>query len=199
MNELALRIALLCPGPSLASFPGAGGYDLTIAVNRAAAHTACNYWVCCDADSFPRCVPVGEPTIVCSQDQRRLMERKYRASLNYAWRSSQSGFRRWPSETFPRKRIAWHRFSSTVALGLVLQLVRSQRARGERRHAIVDCYGVDWAGKADWDGTTDPAFRRDDVRWQTEQKLWGDIVADLAERNIEVRRINANARSREEA
>jgi hypothetical protein len=66
-----MRALILCPGPSLAAFPGSAGGksdepELLIGVNRAAAHVACDVWA---AGDYPlirkaRCEVRGLPALL---------------------------------------------------------------------------------------------------------------------------------------
>ena len=42
------RAALLCPGSSIAGYPGRDGFDLVIGVNRAALMVPVDAWACMD-------------------------------------------------------------------------------------------------------------------------------------------------------
>ena len=165
----ARRVALVCPGPSLVRFPGSGGFDLTIGVNRAAGFAPCDYWVFADQRT-PELLapegPAGAPILCCDAAVRRRLPRAHAVR---PWIDSQWGPRKQP--------VKWWRYSATTALVLALRLGAAE----------VVCWGVDQCGEADWDGYRDDAQRRDDERWSDERRVWEETVRMLAGQGVQVR------------
>ncbi|GAH27881.1 unnamed protein product, partial [marine sediment metagenome] len=52
----------------------------------------------------------------------------------------------------------------------------------------IECWGVDWEGKADFDGFGHSKMKRNDARWASERAQWGRLVQALEKRGIRVTR-----------
>jgi len=79
-----------------------------------------------------------------------------------------------------RPPVRWKRLGATVAVALAVNLGATE----------IDVYGADWSGTRDFDGHADPRNRRDEKRWEDERKTFAELAAVLAERGIVLRRIN---------
>jgi len=173
------RAAVLCPGPSLArALPrlDAGEFDrrdLTIAVNRAAAARACDYWCIWDPESFDDCEPMGRPTIVMDRKRwQRLAEVRPAAGRH-------GSIVREDLAT-PPPSTGWVSWSATVAVVLAWNL-------GATEIAVL---GADLAGRADFDGVSLPRQRRSPERWQRERDCWTRLIAWMHGEGVEVTRVS---------
>lgn len=177
------RVALLCPGPSLAQFPDfdeleRGTYAAVIGVNRAAGHAACDYWVLCDNSAMQHTVPAGRPTLVCDPECRQRLQKAFPATVEaMPWRDRVEDMECLQSELTPGRAKWWH-FSATSALILAWRLGATE----------IVCYGVDWQGVEDWDGHTHLGMSRNEERWTRECQLWTQVVDLLARRDVTVTR-----------
>ena len=176
--ENTIRAVVLCPGPSVVRFNGplcddvTTFYNIAIAVNRAAGAFGCDWWVCLDARSFAACEPMGTPKIVCSQNQYRLMCAKWPQAAKHKHK------KHWPGK-IPTSKCKWNHFGSTVAIELAFRLGAVE----------IDAYGVDWDGKADFDGYTDTNQVRNADRWRREAEIFGALAEEISRRGGRVRRI----------
>lgn len=171
------RAAILCPGPSLtATWPGENKYDIVIAVNRAANIATANYWVTLDPRTWSISKPLGNPTIVCAKNNYKLICRRDPLA------ECHSHLKHKPGE-IPSEVIRWPRFGATVALELSYRLAATE----------VDCYGVDMAGVADFDGYHDGKQVRSAARWNGEREIWDALTDELTARGVKVRRFLGSA------
>jgi len=171
------RAAILCPGPSLTAFDDRAGHDVRIGVNRAAEAYRCDYWVALDAHTFGMCEPVGRPVLVCRTATYTKMCRRWPAAGEFEHLATN----RLPGPR-TRSKLRWRAYSATTALVLAAHL----------RSGSVDCWGVDWAGRADFDGYTHPRQRRDGRRWDRERKIWTALCDLLAADGVTVARPSAD-------
>lgn len=177
------KIAVLCPGPSLRTFPAVRHrYDLRIGVNRAVGHVPCDYWVMLDAPVFERVCPLGFPRVMSPMSQWREVLGK--ASLSAAARKHQHMVPESVRASLPREVVRWESWSSTAAVALAYHM-------GATR---IDCYGMDWEGKADFDGATHPTDCRDADRWRRERKCFIEMRVALGQRGVKLARIGADGR-----
>ena len=181
------RVAVLCPGPSLKDFPGRNGFAAVVAVNRAAKAVEADYWVSLDHHTIGKAwgggTPAeqkkrdplaiqGRPTLVCSLSTYRRAKRHYPEAKNLAHLNHQS-------IKFPRKELRWHRWGWATAV-----LVAAFHCKATE----IECWGVDWEGKADFDGFGHSKMKRNDARWASERAQWGRLVQALEKRGIRVTR-----------
>jgi hypothetical protein len=171
------RIAVLCPGPSLLTFKELDAYDVRIGVNRAAEAVRCDYWVALDVHTAGITLPQGQPVVVNTPDTHSQMCSEF----PYVSRLGHMSLASLRLDCSKREPINWRRFGLTVAMVLGAQL-------GADR---VDCFGVDWHGQADFDGSRHIRNRRSESRWQREQRLWCQVAGAMLELGIHVRRITA--------
>ncbi len=164
-----MKAAVLCPGPSLPLFAEAGSFDVVFGVNRAAGAFACNYFVALDARSFIVANIIGAPVIVSSQAE--LDKMKPHGLDDHKTLVIEPG---WLSVN----RLKWATKGLTVALVLAAQLDARE----------IHCFGVDWAGRKDWDGYSDDQQRRDADRWGAETELFDNTAAALTQRGIVISR-----------
>jgi hypothetical protein len=89
-------------------------------------------------------------------------------------------------QDMPPEHLDWRRFSGTLALAYAGSLLPDGGA--------IDCYGVDWSGQADWDGTVWESYRRDDdpTRWHDERLNWRRLTDWLDARGVTVQRYDAH-------
>jgi len=164
-----MKTALLCPGPSLASYQP-GDHALIAGVNRAVSVAPCDFWVLLDDTPFYSATPLGEPALVTSSMiHRRLLRKKLiDPARPFIDRS------RLPDAG----ELRWGRFSATNALVLLASLGATE----------IECFGVDLAGTLDWDQHSHPQDRRNEQRWREEAGLWHDLTTYLAARGCQVQR-----------
>lgn len=155
---MTLTVALLCPGPSLPTYPGRAGIDSVIAVNRAAEAYAADYWVFGDAALATITTPLGRPIIVC--DRGTLGRLRHTPLGGHAYIDRESAG---PIAGHP---IRWRHFSSTSALVLAFGIGAT----------TIHCWGVDRVGVEDWDGVVPPQACRTEARWQREATIWSQLV-----------------------
>jgi len=172
----ARSVAVLCPGPSLSTFEDTDAYDVRIGVNRAAGVVRCDYWVALDVHTAGITVPRGTPVVVNKPNIHKQMCREFQYVTQLPHLSVGSLRLREPRS----KTTNWRRFGLTVALVLAAELGAVH----------IDCFGVDWCGQADFDGFCCVRNRRTESRWERERRLWGQVAAVLAERNVIIRRVS---------
>lgn len=172
--------AILCPGSSLRNFPAAatGEYDFIIGVNRAVAHHPCDYWLFKDAYTATLCTPAGNPILVSGHGQLIRLGRMARTL------PSLRGFQTLDYEPLElggvfRAYSTWKRFSSTLAVALAEFLGA----------AVIDVYGADLRGSADWDGTANEKQRRSETRWNLERDIFLRMTELLDSAGVTLRRI----------
>jgi len=198
-----MRIAVLCPGPSLAAFDEAGAYDAVVAVNRAALAVRADYWVALDCHCRPWFVPQDGPRLVCSASSYRRACRDVPGTARMI-HFDPNGL------TFPMKVVPWSRWGWAVAVVLAHHLAKTApEAPGLRRSNlgvqgpgqpsgaanravsanVVHCYGMDWDGTADFDGRPDEGTTRGPGRWAREAGLFERLREELARRGTDLERI----------
>jgi hypothetical protein len=189
-----MKIAILCPGPSLPLFEGRGpDYSQVLAINRACLLFPADFWVMLDGDAFrsgaevmqrPSWPPDRLPVLVSFADQHAARCHRWSEArrlpfipVEYDWLPHD-----WePAPGAPKQPLLWDTFSATTALVLAKRLGAVQ----------VDVYGADQAGPADWDGYTHADYARAEDRWTRERDLWRDLVKYFAGVGMTIRRIAA--------
>ena len=170
-----MKACILCPGPSLAEAlrrPLREEYETVVGVNRAAEAFACDDWVALDVRTFGMTAPMGRPTIVTSLPHFRAMCREWPGAREYPHLD--------PRDVVPQSlRREW------ATKGL-LTAVAVAWARGAD---VIDCFGLDWEGEADFDGRTFAGQKRTVERWQREAEQFARLAADLARRGAAVTRV----------
>ncbi len=157
-----MKIAVLCPGPSLASSWGDGHqhYDCRIAVNRAILLHRCEWW---SAGDWTMLQDVdGRPTIgICAQDDTVRLAR---------------GGSLIPQMRMPQQFVGWSElpqrnpgYSMVAALALAVHLGGTQ----------IDVYGDDKQGTQDWDGQS-AGKNRGEQRWAKEIMVMTNTIAMLS-------------------
>ena len=162
-SEDVTRAAVLCPGPSLAEMWAKADkqqYELTLAVNRAAAHWPCTHLCFQDWWTWKMLAgtPLGKPVLISDPGTYQRTKNRYHDSV-----------RRY--EFLPQERPDWVRFTANVAIWMAHTLGAT----------IIDVYGMDLAGVNDWDGFTDSKQIRHDNRWTRERRIFIKLAAFLAE------------------
>jgi hypothetical protein len=167
-----MKIAVLCPGPSLAVSWGGGrqAYDCRIAVNRAIMHHPCEWW---SAGDWPMLQDVdGRPSVgICSQDDAVRLAR---------------GGSLIPQTRMPKQFVSWSElpqknpgYSMIAAIALAVHLGGVQ----------IDVYGDDKHGAKDWDGQV-AGKNRGDARWAKESLVMANTIAMLtAQRPLSITHI----------
>jgi hypothetical protein len=148
--------ALLCPGPSLATFRRRPEFEFLIGVNRAVLAHPCDWWVFGDAHVWDRYRPTPIPR-VCT-----------RAVL--ADRFGTHGMRWENLVEFCPAAWDWQAFSVTAALVLCSAL-------GVKRLQV---FGCDRTNAPDWDGVDSAPDTRHDHRWRREGRIWNRVAEHLA-------------------
>lgn len=148
-----------------------GRADLVVAVNRAATAHWCDVLAALDwplAQSIKGEV-IGRPRWLTNADSAGFVQGR----RDWVWGgiSLSDDMLGWCPVP------GWTLYSATMALVYC----------GHRGHDLIDCYGVDMVGTADWDGVDQPAGRSD-RRWQRESAIWCGIVDWLKGRGVTVRR-----------
>jgi hypothetical protein len=156
-----MKVAILCPGPSLAATwdHRFTNYDIHIAVNRAILHHRCEWWSVGDWTLLQDVD--GRPTIgICSMDDVVRLAR---------------GGSLIPQMRTPERFVSWSElphqypgYSMVAALALAVHL-------GGRD---IHIYGDDKHGTKDWDGQTAGANRGDE-RWAKERQVMENVLAKL--------------------
>jgi len=176
MEGGCVRVALLSCGPSLSRTwrPSlAIGYRLIIGVNRAVERQRCDWWACLDHEAFQWFEPTDNSTprvLTWSRSAARLAALAPERLGRHEWRSTES-------VDVPLGRPSWATYSGTSALALAMDLGAS----------VIDCYGVDLAGSADFAGRRQA--KRDERRWGKETAIWSDLVRLAGRRSIRVNRV----------
>jgi len=176
------RAAVLCPGPSLfAAIPTlqagtAGPYDVTVAVNRAAAVMPADFWAILDAESFDDVEPKGTPTIVIGERACKQLTRKHpniRSTFDITLREDLAA---------PPRSTFWYRWTALVAVVTAWNFGAHE----------IDVYGADLKGKADFDGVILPRQHRDKRRWQRERSAWLKVGAWMRSERVFIRRLGTD-------
>lgn len=156
-----MKVAILCPGPSLArTWSRKPEYTLIIAVNRAILHESCHWWSVGDWTTVQDIA--GRPTngIVSQDDTIRFIRG---GSLISADRVPPQ-LLRWSELPTPHPA-----YSMVAALGLAAHLGAKD----------VDIYGDDKSGDKDWDGHM-AGKNRGDERWARERTVLAKALMSLA-------------------
>jgi len=164
--------SILCPGPSLAQWaprPSDDEHQITIAVNRAILAGPADWLVALDAhtigmmDEIPRVgrlltgMAVWGEIETCFPAFAARVEHVPKSSLRTDW--------------LPQKKMGKFLGKSFfVAIILAAQLGAD----------LIECWGADFGGVADFDGYTSPRQKRDDGRWRRERELYEGLVQRLS-------------------
>ena len=196
-----MRVALLCPGPSLGIYQNVmNGYATVIGVNQAVEAYSCDWWVFKDHNVFsdfgkgrkyglvhpPK--PTGIVTLGKIRHSFKEMDPVTEELTTLendpdmvAWAKTVRlrNIGDWEFNGF-KSHDMWKRFTVGSALMFAYQIGAED----------IDCYGCDMAGTEDYrrrEGRrpTD----RDENRWKLETEMWDLIVGWLEERGITVKRI----------
>jgi hypothetical protein len=160
-----MRVALLCPGPSLAAYPGRSGFDLVLGVNRAAIAHGCDVWVACDVPCVRQHMEAvqGMPLLLTGMESSGTLDTdhpRYRGPI--------TDIR--PLLTFCDPGWSWQSFSASCAFVYAV-------AQGATR---IDLWGADWSGTADHDGA-EAGQNRSPERWQWERNIFLNLLFPWAE------------------
>ena len=163
-------VAILCPGPSLASLDARPPVAWTIAVNRAARRFACDFWAVTDLPllrSESHAV-AGDPLILTTAEVTRRLNGDRRARCIdlgptlERWRPIRAGL-----------------FTACAALAYAANMGPD----------AIDVYGMDRTDGPDFDGVTPESARRTPDRWSLEREIWDSMVAALVDRGVAVNRV----------
>lgn len=180
-----MNAAVLCPGPSVQRFPANGDlrlserhperpqpYDVVVGVNRAASLHACDFWCLLDHYTYDLRPVIGRPTICCHASIYSNMTKAYPAAKDHKFLALEN-----IPENF--QICNWRTWSASLAI--VVAFINGA--------SLIECYGMDWRGAADWDGFTHERHRRTAKRWIAEQKLFEQIREWLGPRGCTIRRV----------
>lgn len=162
-----MRIALLCPGPSLPrTFDPAAGYDVTVGVNRAILCHPCDWFASFDASTVK--------TLAVPTDKVFTRAHCFPAGCDGVALETVIG-------DYPAVRL-WEAgmFSACGALLLCSWLGAD----------VIDVYGTDWTPGPDFDGKASPGDWRVAERWRRETRVWDKIAGVLQSQGVSVKRIN---------
>jgi hypothetical protein len=159
-----MRVALLCPGPSLSNWPVEtfAEYDLRIAVNRAILKYQCEWWAAADwpmvkknNPSFPVKLWTNPDTFTHLCGLRDLFANLELHSFFEAKGSVAES--RWVGKT------------ATAALVLAVRLGAKS----------IDVYGADWTDQPDFDGVMFDGTNRSAGRWEGERDVWDRLCNEF--------------------
>lgn len=165
-----MTVNILCPGPSLADarpYP----VDLTIAVNRAALTFPCDWWAAVDRTLVTKIggeVKPGPRLLTNAMSLESLTRRKSPWAAGAMTTDSMMGF---------CPVASWTLRTMTCAMVLAAKLGAT----------AINLYGHDMAGTLDFDGVA-AGEMRDVARWDSERVIYGNLVAWLTERGVEIKR-----------
>ncbi len=166
-----MKVAILCPGPTLLDTWKVGNrdYDLVLAVNRAAEVGLCDWWVAGDwicLKQYP-----GRPQVgICSQaDCIRIVKSGELKTINPL--PNPCEYAEWEKLPFQRN------YSSIAAIGLAIKLGATD----------VSFYGDDKEGDKSFDGQI--AEQRGEGRWVEERAWAADGLALFDARGITHRHV----------
>lgn len=162
-----MKIAILCPGPSLANYAGTDA-DLIMGINRVALSFKCDVWAANDYPVIRKMYEkvIGVPAILSRR--QTLLDIKHRLDK----------FEKLISvDDIPeRPQVKWW-WQKTMTCAMAFAC--SQGAK------LVEIHGCDWAGTKDWDGT-EFGEDRTDKRWHDERERYGLMVEWMRGKGCEV-------------
>jgi hypothetical protein len=169
-----MRIAILCPGPSLSHFDGPDDYAEIIGVNRAATAFRCSIWACGDYPLWlqAREAVIGTPLLFTAAASASWLRDNLYLKADAPLVEFESLY------DGDEHTLQWPLFTATAALWYAA-------AKGAR---LIRTFGADWAGTGDWDHVQAGNNRTED-RWKLEAATWGRIVNVLAGRGVTVERV----------
>lgn len=151
-----MTYTLLCPGPSLISYTGDGGF--VVGVNRAASLHECDVWAATDRPLIMKTDPIGTPVLLTIEATRESIARRGKPWPYLVITHTGIGGK-------DNARTPWIRFTATAALYYLAWLGAEH----------VDVYGCDWQGTEDWDGEHAGANRAEQ-RWRDEREIWDKVI-----------------------
>ena len=169
------KACVLCPGPSLTrtfSEDMAGEYDLVLGVNRVAQMFECDFWVVLDAYTFGMTEVRGCPVIVTGAKQYETMCVGYPDAQKHEHLDHKK-------IKVPIMEVPWR------SKGLLTAVIVAY-SKGAK---VIDCYGVDLKGTADFDGKTFDRQMRSANRWRKERKKLARLTRALARLGTVVTRV----------
>ncbi len=172
------RLAVLCPGPSLAMPHMDATYDGAITVNRAGAMYAGGWWCFADAVAFANTErrPAQAHLFIPEETARILGENPDTHDAFSAYR------------VMTWERLGYHRLPHCTHNISIIAALMLARARGA---VAIDLYGCDWSGTDDFDGADigSNTAGRNDRRWAEEARVVGLVFDKFTALGIECRRI----------
>lgn len=171
--------SILCPGPSIRSFVRDEHCGLTIGVNRAATLVSCDVYAATDYPAVMRdgLAVIGTPMLLTAENAAGIL------ASRCPWRGEVFLTDKLKSFIWPAP-IKWDTFS----VGAAIVYAASVGA------TAIHCYGMDWAGTEDWDGTKAGMNRTPD-RWQLERGIFHQLEVELSSRSVVLTRIQCAALS----
>lgn len=171
MREPEKSVAILCTGPSLATFLASPeAHDVYIGVNRAVEGYRCDWWVFNDSATLGYFEPIGRPRVFTSAAcaGRITMRAKFDEFEHTFFHEIGTSCRTDPG---------WDKFSMTCAMVLAEHLGAS----------LITIYGCDWEGSDDWCGPLLGAkSARSQYRWKNEQHKYGHVEGWLRSLGVDV-------------
>jgi hypothetical protein len=197
-----MKIAILCPGPSIDRFPGRHPVDgstppdLVIGVNRAATRVACDVWA--SGDIWPLESPMLRVNhhVIGARDVDQgggiPCPIWLTATETHEWAIRNNI--RWPGEIrhFDQLKpgitsIDWTFYTLFAAIAYAVCEI-SKLPTPHSCPPMISIYGADWKGTNDFDGI-EAGLTRDDNRWRTEREMFERLQEELAGRGIALHRI----------
>jgi hypothetical protein len=154
-----MNVALLCPGPSLATLEESPPADITIGVNRAACRFPVTWWAATD---YPLIrgwggAILGNPKLFTRRQTWLDVRRRINPPTVMFTEALSCPVKGWDVKT------------ATAALVLAGNL-------GATR---IDVYGADWTDAPDFDGVEVVGTDRKPQRWDEERATWHAVIAHL--------------------
>lgn len=183
--DRVLRVAVLCPGPSLAKLkPEAlAPYAQIIGVNAAVEGFRCDWWCFGDYSTFDKFAPLPAPyspanAAPCMFVGSNVGDNIDRQPYGPAFR--QGVAMEWQRVHERPSSEQWATYSATAALVLASELGATH----------VDVYGADMRGIGDFQGRQ-CLLNRNFARWELERKIFSDVTDWLKSGGVTVRRLAA--------
>jgi hypothetical protein len=181
-----MKVAILCPGPSIRFFRG-GAYSQLIGVNRAVLLYRCDWWAVSDRQIIFQAFDDGidyQPKIFTRSDNKKHMAasgrpvvREYFNQCHKKWYEDPDLKPRF--QNVGEHKCNWPLFTATAAIVLAKRLGAKQ----------IDIYGADMRGTRDFDGFEGEGYNRTEDRWDTERTILNRLTAWMADHGTTIRRV----------
>jgi hypothetical protein len=165
-----MKIALLCPGPSLSLTYEPSGHAHVIGINRAVLGFACDWWAFTDWQPFLHYHHFADLSRLGLFFSGTALDELLRRGMAARMQDARTLL---PFEDIDpartRDALRWGLFTAPAALMLARHLGATS----------IDVYGADWTDEPDWDGQRMTGCVRDDARWSNELPIWRGVVEHL--------------------